>query len=93
MIAGTNPNSNTSVFELGSMADSTASGVVVEWFARTNKVYAIHHFDGSLVEGGPFEPLGTWTNITVLANGVTGIVDNTAAGITSRAYRISVRTE
>ncbi|HPG00574.1 MAG TPA: beta-galactosidase [Kiritimatiellia bacterium] len=91
VIAGTNPNSNTSVFELGSMADSTASGVVVEWFARTNKVYAIHHFDGSLVEGGPFEPLGTWTNITVASDGITNVVDTTAGSITSRFYRITVR--
>lgn len=91
VIAGTNPNSNTSVFELDSLAGSTPSGVVIEWFARTNKVYAIHHFDGSLVTGGPFEPLGTWTNISVASDGITNVTDTTAGTITSRFYRITVR--
>ena len=76
---------------MDSLAGSTPAGVVIEWFARTNKVYAIHHFDGSLVAGGPFEPLGTWTNITVASDGITNVIDTTAGSITSRFYRITVR--
>ena len=91
VIAGTNPNSGASVFEMDSLAGSTPAGVVIEWFARTNKVYAIHHFDGSLVAGGPFQPLGTWTNITVASDGITNVIDTTAGSITSRFYRITVR--
>ena len=95
VVVGTNPNTFTDpddYFKV-SNADNGGSGFLVEWFARTGRVYGVHYLDGYLTNNAAFAPLGTWTDITVLANGVTGIVDNTAAGITSRVYRISVRQE
>jgi len=90
VIAGTDPNNPTSVFEVESVTQAGAAGMIIEWFARTNKVYSIHYANGSLVTNG-FAPLGGWTNIVVTADGLTNIVDTAAAGLTNRFYRIGVR--
>ncbi len=90
VIAGTNPNSASSVFTLDQLLSSGSSGMQIEWFARTGKVYSIHYLDGSLVTNS-FNPLGAWTNIVVASEGVTNVTDTTASGTTNRFYRIAVR--
>jgi hypothetical protein len=92
VIAGTDPNIASSVFTADDVA-RTASGMVIEWFARTNRVYSVHYFDGSLLTGGPFNPLGNYTNITVPSDGPTNVVDAALDGITQRFYRVNVRME
>jgi hypothetical protein len=89
VVAGTNPNSAASVFEMESVAGVGASGMVIEWFARTNKVYGVYKLDGNLATGS-FSPLGTFTNITVAADGYTNVVDSSLS-TSGRFYRITVR--
>lgn len=91
VIAGTNPNDDQDFFQLADVG-SSPSGMLIEWLARTGRVYAIHHLDGSLVTDS-FQPLGTWSNITVVSDGYTNVVDDTAGGTTSRFYRITVRSQ
>lgn len=89
VIAGTNPNVKSECFTMDSASNST-SGFVVEWFARTGRVYGVHYLDGSMATN-TFNPLGTWTNIRVSADGWTNIVDTTAGGVPLRFYRVNVR--
>lgn len=89
VIAGTNPNVKSECFTMDSASNST-SDFVVEWFARTGRVYGVHYLDGSMATN-TFNPLGTWTNIRVSADGWTNIVDTTAGGVPLRFYRVNVR--
>jgi len=89
VVAGTNPTSSASTFEMETVASSGASGMVIEWLARTNKIYSVHRLDGSLV-GGSFAPLGSFSNISVASDGYTNVVDNTLTN-GHRFYRIDVR--
>ena len=90
IIAGTDPNDPDSVFELESILNGGASGFVIEWFARTNRMYAVHYTE-DLRNAGSFVPLGNWTNIVVAQDGLTNVVDTTADEGTNRFYRINVR--
>ena len=89
VIAGTNPNIQSDCFTMDSVSNN-ASGFVVEWFARTGRVYGVHYLDGSLATNS-FSPLSGWTNITVTTDGWTTIVDTTADGAAFRFYRLNVR--
>ncbi|MFH0879005.1 MAG: beta-galactosidase [Lentisphaerota bacterium] len=93
VIAGTNPNVQSDVFAADDMRSASSSGMSIAWYAHTNRVYSVHYFDGSLLSGGPFNPLGNYTNITVPANGMTNVIDATINGATQRFYRVNVRME
>ncbi len=88
VVAGTNPNIESECFTMEAVSNST-SGFVVEWFARTGRVYGVHYADNNVTNS--FGPLGTWTNITVPANGWTNVEDTTAGGAPLRFYRVTVR--
>ena len=91
LIAGTDPNSAGSFFTVSGVASSNANGMVIQWYARTNRVYGIYYLDSGLSSGSPFLPLGGWTNIAVAADGITNVTDTTSGLATSRFYRVNVR--
>ncbi|HBA84691.1 MAG TPA: hypothetical protein DCZ95_11410 [Verrucomicrobia bacterium] len=89
-IAGTDPNVTSSFFSADEVRQS-ASGIVIAWFAHSNRIYSVHYFDGNLMSGGPFAPLGSFTNILAASDGATNVVDAASQGVTQRFYRVNVR--
>lgn len=90
VIAGTDPNVTASVFELDQLLRNGGSSMLIEWFARTNKVYGVYYSE-RLTNGAPFMPVGTWTNIVVASDGTTNVADTLVSSVTNRFYRITVR--
>ncbi len=91
VIASTNPNNPGDFFSADEIL-SSGSGLAIAWFAHSNRVYSVHYLDGDLMSGGPFLPLGTFTNIAATSDGLTNVVDMSANNVTQRFYRIDVRT-
>ncbi|MFH0953354.1 MAG: beta-galactosidase [Verrucomicrobiota bacterium] len=92
VVAGVDPNEATNYFAASDARATGDTNVVITWYARTNRVYSLGRLDtGLATPGQPFQPLLPWTNITVAADGTTGVVDSTASGTTNRFYRINVR--
>jgi hypothetical protein len=90
VIAGTDPNSDASVFEVDHLLQADASGFTISWFAQTGRVYSVHYLPDNLATNGNFLPLSTFTNISVAQEGFTNVVDS-AATDAYRFYRIHVR--
>ncbi len=92
VIVGTDPNVYTTAEDYFGVTQSSGSGsgFLVEWFARTGRVYSVHYRDGDLLTNS-FTPLGSLTNITVSANNWTNAVDTTIGGVPVRFYRVNVR--
>jgi len=92
VIAGTDPTSASSTFEMDVLTQA-ASEFTMSWLAVTGRVYSIYYLDGSLVTNGTFMPLGNNTNISVMVDGLTNVVDTTAISSDQRTYRIQVREQ
>ena len=93
VITGTDPNAVTGESELLQVSHTVSTnttGFLVEWYARTGRVYSVHYLDGNLATGS-FSLLDSFGYITVPANGYTHIVDTTAPSSTNRFYYIAVR--
>ena len=93
VITGTDPNvftDESDFLQVSHTASTNSSNFLIEWFARTGRVYSVHYLDGSLVTNA-FQQLGSFGDITVSADGFTNVVDTTIDGATNRFYRVSVR--
>ena len=93
VITGTDPNvftDESDFLQVSHTASTNSSNFLIEWFARTGRVYSVHYLDGSLVTNA-FQQLGSFGTITVSADGFTNVVDTTIDGATNRFYRVSVR--
>jgi len=88
-IAGTDPTSAFSTFRIDEVRGDEASSAWIEWFARTGRIYGVYYMD-SLMNGATAFPLGSWTNIEVVSDGMTNVVDETSDA-TNRYYMIKVR--
>ena len=91
LIAGTDPNSASSVFRIESIRRSSDGSVAIAWLARTNKIYGIEYFDGSWFDGAPFCPLEGGTGLSAITNGLLQVLDPSATNSALRFYRISVQ--
>ncbi len=91
LIAGTDPNKASDVFRIKSVQRNFDGSAVISWMAKTNKVYGVDYFDGSLFDGAQFCPLVGLNNLRAGTNGLFELLDTSAMGSRQRFYRITVR--
>ena len=91
LIAGTNPNLASEVFRISSIRRDATGQIILSWLAHTNRVYAFHYWDGDLMPGLCYLPLGSLTNLTATSNGLLEAVDATGPPSGRRFYRLTVR--
>ncbi|HMJ66813.1 MAG TPA: thrombospondin type 3 repeat-containing protein, partial [Candidatus Binatia bacterium] len=89
LIAGTNPNSALDVLRIQSISNQ-GGHPVLSWMARSNRVYDLHFFDGSLRSDAQFCPVEALTSIRSTTNGLLQVNDPSGIGAPLRTYRLSV---
>jgi len=93
LTTGFDPNAATSYFHACSVQSRPAGSVVLEWEARTGRLYWVEYHDQSLSNDAAFVGHPTLTDITVAADGIVTVTDQTAASVSLRFYRIGTRRQ